>query len=48
MALLDWTRADASLRLTGEGVTLRSAGVDGALGTGDDLVDACGAPTPAP
>ena len=40
-----WGRA-LQITVGGEGVTLRSAGADGELGTGEDLFDACGAPTP--
>lgn len=41
-----WGRA-LQITVGGDGVTLRSAGADAELGTGDDLVEACGSPTPA-
>lgn len=38
-----WGR-NMQISVGGEGVTLRSAGADGELGTADDLVQSCGEP----
>lgn len=42
-----WGRA-LQITVGGNGVTLRSAGADGELGTADDQVEACGTPTSTP